>query len=133
VNDSAKLLDTAKSHGMDGSMVEPDWPPLTIAEVRDVLTKFPHAGKPTGILSISPRPFSAASVIETKEHRLFVKRHARSVRDREGLAEEHRFMAHLRSQGISVPRVLETDAGLTALQSTDWTYEVHEIPDGCDL
>ena len=44
----------------------------------------------------SPRPLSAAVVVETDAARVFVKRHHRGVRDSDTLAEEHRFMAHLR-------------------------------------
>jgi hypothetical protein len=32
---------TVKAHGMDGTLVEPDWPPLTLAEVRVLLAEFP--------------------------------------------------------------------------------------------
>ena len=32
---------TGKAHGMDGTLVEPDWPPLTLAEVRALLGQFP--------------------------------------------------------------------------------------------
>lgn len=122
-----------KTHGLDGSLVEPDWPPLTLGEVRSVLAKMPGAGEPIEILSTSPRPFSAASVIETGNGKVFIKRHARSVREAEGLKEEHCFMQHLRSNGVDVPRVLSTDAGETAIEAGDWTYEVHEIPGGIDL
>jgi Ser/Thr protein kinase RdoA (MazF antagonist) len=125
--------EAAKTHGLDGSLVEPDWPSLTLAELRSVLKSFPEAASPVTIVSTSPRPFSAASVIETECGRIFVKRHARSVRDGEGLTEEHLFMAHLRSNGIAVPRVLATDSAETALESGDWTYEVHGIPNGVDL
>ena len=71
-----------------------------------MLAKMPEVGEPVEILSASPRPFSAASVVGTKRGRAFVKRHARSVRDAEGLREEHRFMEHLGQNGIEVPRVL---------------------------
>ena len=47
--------------------------------------------------------------------------------------EEHRFMQHLRANGISVPRVFDNHSGVTALESADWTYEVHDIPAGIDL
>lgn len=124
---------TTKAHGLDGSLVEPDWPPLTIDEVRTVLKEFPAVSRPASIISVSPRPFSAASVIETAHHKIFVKRHARSVRDAEGLTEEHRFMAHLRAHGVCVPQVFATESGNTALESGEWTYEVHEIPAGIDL
>lgn len=123
----------AKAHGLDGSLVEPDWPPLTIEEVRTVLKEFPDAGAPTRISSTSPRPFSAASVIEIDRRKVFVKRHARPVRDTKGLLEEHGFMTHLLAHGISVPRVLATDSGETAFEFGDWTYEVHGIPAGLDL
>jgi hypothetical protein len=42
---------TVKAHGMDGTLVEPDWPPLTLAEVRALLSQFPACGEPIEILS----------------------------------------------------------------------------------
>lgn len=127
------LSTTAKAHGLDGALVEPDWPPLTLNEVRVLLENFPAAGAPIAILSASPRPFSAASVVETIRGRVFIKRHARAVRDPEGLMEEHRFMRHLHAKGIGIPRVFENLSGQTAVESGNWTYEVHEIPEGVDL
>jgi Ser/Thr protein kinase RdoA (MazF antagonist) len=127
------LNETAKTHGLDGTLVEPDWPPLTFDEIRVLLKHFPAAGEPIAIASASPRPFSAASVVETPLGRVFVKRHAHSVRDAEGLMEEHRFMDHLRAKGIGVPSVLATSSGNTAVETREWTYEVHAIPAGVDL
>ena len=124
---------TAKTHGMDGTLVEPDWPPLTLAEVRMLLGQFLSCGEPIRILSISPRPFSAASVVATRGGRVFIKRHHRSVRDREGLLEEHRYLEHLFTHGTPVPRVLATTFGETAIETGEWTYEVHEAPEGADL
>jgi Ser/Thr protein kinase RdoA (MazF antagonist) len=124
---------SAKAHGMDGTLVEPDWPPLTLTEVRAVLAYYPECAGPVEILSFSPRPFSAASVVAVGSGRVFVKRHPRMVRDAEGLAEEHVFMAHLRRKGAAVPRVLTTEIGATAVESGAWTYEVHETPAGVDL
>jgi len=124
---------TAKAHGLDGRLVEPDWPPLTLAEVRALLSIFPDCGEPIEILSVSPRPFSAASVVATKGGRVFIKRHSQKVRDREGLLEEHRFMKNLRTHGASVPRVLVATSGETAIEMDEWTYEVHEVPEGMDL
>jgi len=126
-------MSTAKAHGLDGTLVEPDWPPLTMNEVRTLLAEFPCCAEPVEILSVSPRPFSAASVVATKSGRVFVKRHARTVRDREGLLEEHRLMKHLREHGAAVPRVLATAAGETAIERGAWTFEVHEVPAGVDL
>ncbi|MGA8742590.1 MAG: phosphotransferase [Terracidiphilus sp.] len=122
-----------KAHGLDGTLVEPDWPPLNLDEVRTLLRSFPTAGDPIEILSSSPRPFSAAGVIRTSHGKVFIKRHARAVRDAEGLREEHRFMRHLCANGFEVPRILATAAAETAVEINDWTYEVHEIPAGLDL
>lgn len=124
---------TAKAHGMDGTLVEPDWPPLALGEVRTLLAQFPGLGEPIQILSVSPRPFSAASVVATRGGRVFIKRHNRSVRDREGLLEEHRFLAHLLGAGAPVPRVFSDAAGETAIENGEWTYEVHEATGGVDL
>jgi Ser/Thr protein kinase RdoA (MazF antagonist) len=123
----------AQAHGIDGTWVEPDWAPLTLDEVRPILARFPHDLAPTRILTVSPRPFSAASVIATRHGRVFVKRHARAVRDREGLLEEHRFLAHLIANGAAVPCVLANEDGETAIELGEWTYEVHQAPLGVDL
>jgi Ser/Thr protein kinase RdoA (MazF antagonist) len=122
-----------KVHGMDGALTEPDWPPLSVEEVRSLLRQFPRAKGPIEILSTSPRPFSAASVVAAGEKCVFVKRHARAVRDRRSLVEEHRFLAYLRAHGAPVPVVLATDSGETAIENSEWTYEVHETPPGIDL
>jgi Ser/Thr protein kinase RdoA (MazF antagonist) len=124
---------TARVHGLDGRLVEPDWPPLTLGEVRALLSDFPNCGEPIEILSVSPRPFSAASVVATKNGRVFIKRHHRSVRDRDGLLEEHRFMQHLWEHGAPVPRVFAASSGETAIESGEWTFELHEVPEGVDL
>lgn len=127
------MTQPAKAHGMDGTMVEPDWPPLTEGEVCAVLEQYAECAGPYAIETVSPRPFSAASVVRTGAERVFVKRHARAVRDAEGLAEEHLFMEHLRAHGCGVPRVLQTRRGMSALESGAWCYEVHETPRGLDL
>lgn len=127
------VKETATAHGLDGSLVKPDWPPLTLAELRAVLSQFPAAGNPISILSTSPRPFSAASVVETSRGKIFVKRHARAVRGARGLGEEHRFMQHLRANGIGVPGVLATSSDGTAIEFDDRTYEVHQLAGGIDL
>jgi len=127
------MAKTKTAHGMDGSLVEPDWPPLTVDEARLILGLFPGVKEPIEILSASPRPFSAASVVRAGSRRLFVKRHARAVRDRDGLREEHQFMEYLRAAGIAVPEVLQSESGETAIEVNGWTYEVHEAPDGIDL
>ena len=123
----------ARAHGIDGTLVQPDWPPLTLDELRPILASFPHNIAPTRIVTVSPRPFSAASVVATRHGSVFVKRHAHSVRDREGLLEEHRFLAYLIANGAAVPRVLANHDGETAIELGEWTYEVHQAPLGVDL
>jgi Ser/Thr protein kinase RdoA (MazF antagonist) len=121
---------------MDGTLVSPDWPALTVAELRPLLAHYASVGEPIRIESPSPRPFSAAGVVATRggaEPRIFVKRHHQSVRDREGLLEEHQFLLHLLAHDVPVSRVLASTTGETAMQIGDWTYEVHEIPSGIDL
>jgi Ser/Thr protein kinase RdoA (MazF antagonist) len=124
---------TVKAHGMDGTLVNPDWPPLTLDEVGSLLAAFPEAGKPERIVFASPRPFSAAGVVRTAHGKVFVKRHHRAVRDRGGLLEEHRFLEHLRLHGAPVPRVLRDASGETAIERGEWTYEVHEAAEGVDV
>jgi Ser/Thr protein kinase RdoA (MazF antagonist) len=122
-----------KVHGMDGTLVEPDWQPLTLGELRLLFEQFPALGGPIAIVSKSPRPLSAACVVNTRAGRVFVKRHHCTVRDRDGLLEEHAFMTHLLHAGANVPGVIGSAAGKTAIAIGEWTYEVHEIPTGIDL
>ncbi|MGD0912543.1 MAG: phosphotransferase [Terracidiphilus sp.] len=122
-----------KTHGMDGTLVAPDWAPLSPAELRALFTRFPALAGPIEIMTESPRPLSAAGLVKTAAGQVFVKRHARAVRDRQGLAEEHRFMAHLRDRGAGVPSVLADAEGETAIEIGDWTYEVHSAAEGIDL
>jgi Ser/Thr protein kinase RdoA (MazF antagonist) len=118
---------------MDGSLVVPDWPPLALDEIRALLKHFRGCEEPIQIRSVSPRPFSAASVVSTGSGSVFIKRHHRTVRDREGLLEEHRFLTFLWTRGAAVPRVLQADSGETAIEAGEWIYEVHETPEGVDL
>lgn len=127
------MTTTIKAHGLDGDLVAPDWPPLTGPETLALLSRFPECDGPIEILSVSPRPFSAASVVAIGAKRVFVKRHPRAVRNREGLLEEHRFLEHLRKRGAPVAQVLATDKGETAIETGDWTYEVHAAMEGLDL
>ncbi|MGA2571834.1 MAG: phosphotransferase [Terracidiphilus sp.] len=124
---------TIKAHGMDGTLVEPDWPPLELAELHTLFLRFPDLGEPAQIVSVSPRPLSAAGIVATRNGRVFVKRHHRAVRDPEGLLEEHRFLSHLLARCVPVPRVLASVSGETAIEIGEWTYEIHDTPAGIDL
>jgi Ser/Thr protein kinase RdoA (MazF antagonist) len=122
-----------KAHGLEGNLVEPDWPALKLDELNGLLRRFPQAQKAERILSFSPRPFSAASVVATPLGKVFVKRHHRSVRDRNSLLEEHRWLAYLSRRDTLVKRPLEDRSGETAVEIGEWTYEVHPVGDGLDL
>jgi Ser/Thr protein kinase RdoA (MazF antagonist) len=130
-------MNEATAHGLKGEWTRPDWPPLTLEFARRVLGKFPEVGEAREILSVSPRPFSSASVIRTQRGEVFLKRHAVMVRSVRELEEEHRFMRHLPANGIAVPRVFQAENGETAVlvedQDGTWCCEVQSVPQGVDL
>lgn len=117
-------------------LVEPDWPPLTPGEVKRALVRSGLPGAASARLSItwhSPRPFSAAGIVEMRspggaDARSFVKRHHGLVRTVAELADEHRFSAHLAVHEVPVAAVV---AGPVALGG--FTYEAHEVLSGLDL
>jgi Ser/Thr protein kinase RdoA (MazF antagonist) len=123
-----------KSHGLTGELTRPDWPPLTLAEVDRLLRSFPQAAGAVRMVSHSPRPFSSGSVVETRGEPVFVKRHARSVRERAGLLEEHRLISHLAHEipDLVRPPLADRD-GETVVGAGDWTYEVHPLARGLDV
>lgn len=125
-------------HGMGKEPAQPDWPPLTEAEVGAVLARYgePSAG-PGGeraeITWWSPRPMSAAALVRGTATNFFVKRHDLRVRTAAQLAAEHAFAGHLRAQGLTVPAVRRTPDGATTVASGQVVYEVHEVAAGIDL
>lgn len=126
-------MHTQRVHGLTNDWTEPDWPFLTVPELDRILRAFPDARGARAILTYSPRPFSAASIVETPRGNVFVKRHSAAVRDREGLLEEHRLLRHLELCEAKVVHVMANDAGETVIAEPPWTYEVHSIPRGYDL
>ena len=125
-------------HGMGQDLVEPDWPPLTSAELTAVLARYPQAGPGNGAGGgarpawHSPRPMSAAALVTWPGGTVFVKRHHMAVRTAGQLAAEHEFLAHLRSHGIPVPPVLRAAGGGTVVQLGTFAYEVHGVAPGLD-
>ncbi|MFD2329089.1 phosphotransferase enzyme family protein [Cohnella sp. GCM10020058] len=124
-----------QAHGMSAELVRPDWAPIALEEANRLLSRYAaDIGEATALVWHSPRPFSSAAIAETSGGgRLFVKRHHHSVRDVEGLNEEHRFIRHLRANGIPVSVILEGRDGATAYAMDEWTYEVHRLAQGTDL
>lgn len=120
-------------HGMGTDMAAPSWPAITAEEAATVVAQFPAAGPLEHVHWHSPRPFSAAALIETGQGMFLLKRHHRRMRTPDQLGAEHRFIAHLRTR-ITVPEVMTlaaSDSG--ALARGDWTYELHRKAPGVDL
>jgi Ser/Thr protein kinase RdoA (MazF antagonist) len=125
-------------HGMGTDLVEPDWPPLTTDEVGVVLAAYDpssaaRSAEPARILWHSPRPMSAAALVEHHGGVVVVKRHDPRVRTVAQLGAEHMFARHLRRHGAGVPAVLRTRRGATATRHEGFVYEVHEQAEGLDL
>lgn len=115
---------TARVHGMGRELVAPDWPPLTLAEVSPVLGSLGLQAH--RVTWSSPRPLSAAALVQAEGRTVFVKRHARAVRTADAVAVEHAFARHLAGRGLPVPDVLGTRA------DGQWTHEVHAAGSGDD-
>ena len=120
-------------HGMAGDHEAAVWPALALAEVRDLLACYAHLGTPLRITWHSPRPLSAACLVQCANAIVFVKRHHHSVRTVATLSEEHHFIEHLRNGGVPIPAVLRDTAGRTARARGEWTYEVHAHATGMDV
>ena len=120
-------------HGMGKELVDPDWHPLTSGEVHEVLAGYRPPGPVGDVITWhSPRPMSAAALVDWTGGTVFVKRHDVRVRTPGQLAAEHAFIEHLRARGIPAPAVLRTREGGTAARRGDWVYEVHAAAPGVD-
>lgn len=111
----------------------PTWPAITHEEAAVVLACYPAAGPIEGLSWHSPRPFSAATLVDTAHGAVLLKRHDRRVRTVAGLAEEHAFITHLATAGAPVPEVMRTADGASAVALGEWTYELHRQGAGDDL
>jgi Ser/Thr protein kinase RdoA (MazF antagonist) len=74
----------------------------------------------------SPRPWSAAAIVDTRGGPLFVKRHDRRVRDDAALAAEHAFVEHLRRNDFPTPAIMG------ARRDGPWRYEISALAPGED-
>ncbi|MEO7073041.1 MAG: phosphotransferase [Rhodanobacter sp.] len=120
-------------HGMAGNHVPAHWPPLTAEEVRAVLATYPVIGEVRAITWHSPRPLSAACLVQCAHAQVFIKRHHAHVRSVTMLEQEHRFSDHLRAAGMPIPPVLRDNRGRSACALQHWVYEVHARAEGIDL
>lgn len=119
-------------HSMGTALEPPAWPAITDEEARHVLDGF-GAGRLVALRWHSPRPFSAAVLLDTGSGTLLLKRHHLSVRMPDALAEEHDFIAHLRDAGLAVPDVCAASDGTGSISWGTWTYELHGVGAGSDL
>jgi Ser/Thr protein kinase RdoA (MazF antagonist) len=124
---------THRVHGMGTALEVPTWPAITADEAAAILACFPSAGALEAVAWHSPRPFSAAGLVEAKRGTFLLKRHHRQVRSPTGLAEEHRLIAHLGARGVSVPEILIASDGTSAVAEGAWTYELQRRAPGLDL
>ncbi len=120
-------------HGMGTALKPPTWPAIAAAEAETILGRFPAAGRLIDIIWHSPRPFSAAALIEAEQGTYFLKRHHQKVRSASGLVQEHLYIAHLRAAGLSVTDVMAMSDGASAIALGEWTYELHRRAPGIDL
>ncbi|WP_066093841.1 phosphotransferase enzyme family protein [Xanthomonas massiliensis] len=127
------MNDTHLMHGLGAAAIAADWPALREDEVDRVLARAGLPGVLRGLRWHSPRPFSAAAAADTRLGTLFVKRHHRRLRDVATLAEEHRFIEHLRARGLPVPALLRDGGGHSAFADGHWTYEIQRAATGEDL
>ena len=122
-------------HGMVNDLVVPDWPAITEAEASEVLGHYvedPSRANVATVLWRSPRPMSAAALVELESRTYFLKRHDVRVRSRERLALEHAFVDHVRSRGLNTPAVLAARDGSTVHEREQVLYEVYERAAGVD-
>jgi Ser/Thr protein kinase RdoA (MazF antagonist) len=120
-------------HGMGTALEAPTWPAITADQAGAILACFATAGRLTALDWHSPRPFSAAALLQTDAGAFVLKRHHQRVRTPAALAPEHRFMAHLRAAGLAVPEVVTAGDGRGAIARDGWTYELHRQAPGLDL
>ncbi|EIZ80780.1 aminoglycoside phosphotransferase [Novosphingobium sp. Rr 2-17] len=120
-------------HGMGTALEVPTWPAITMVEAEAILARFPAAGRLAALRWHSPRPFSAATLVETDEGDFLLKRHHCLLRTPAALAEEHAFMAHLLAAGLTVPEIVNARDGTGSVAQGEWTYELHRKAPGIDL
>lgn len=127
---------TSSSHrvqGLNNDEVAADWPPISTADLAWLRQRFPQLDAGSQPHWHSPRPLSAAAIVNGTRGPVFIKRHHHSVRSAAGLEEEHHFIAHLAAAGVPVVQVLAATDGHTAVEHGEWTFELHAVGVGEDL
>lgn len=120
-------------HGMGEAWEAPVWPAITDAEAARILAHFPDAGDFRALHWHSPRPFSAAALVECSAGMVFLKRHHQRLRCAKALHEEHDFIRHLQGNGQSIPAIYRDADGNSVRTDGPWVYELHQQGQGQDL
>ncbi|MFC9876476.1 phosphotransferase enzyme family protein [Nocardia salmonicida] len=120
-------------------LAEPTWPALTDDEIARAIAATWDGSPLAEIEWRGARPLSSTVGVRSADGaRLVVKRMPARLRDEVALAEEHRFMAHLRDRGIPVSEVLAAVGDWAQLPPADnrpgpeFVYEVHRAGAGED-
>lgn len=129
----AAPLASHRVHGMGAALETPTWPAITAVEAEAILARFPGTGRLVGLRWHSPRPFSAATLLQTSRGEFLLKRHHKRLRSPESLAQEHAFIASLRAAGLPVPEIMASVERAGVIAQGDWTYELHRKASGIDL
>lgn len=119
--------------GLNNDEVAADWPPISAADIAWLSARYPQLGGHSQPRWHSPRPLSAAAIVDGTRDAVFIKRHHHSVRSAACLEEEHHFIAHLAAAGVPVVQVLAATDGHTAVEHGEWTFELHAVGAGDDL
>jgi Ser/Thr protein kinase RdoA (MazF antagonist) len=110
----------------DLKVVDAYWPALTDEELAWLFSGLPELGAYVKRLTVSARPLTAASRVLTTQGEVFVKRHARRVREPNVLEREHELVNALAGQGFPTPRVL------ARAEQGEFVYEVQQTARGED-
>ena len=119
--------------GLNNDEVAADWPPISTRDIGWLREHYPQLDGQSQARWHSPRPLSAAAIVDGAQGAVFIKRHHHSVRSAACLEEEHRFIAHLAAAGLPVVQVLAAADGHTAVEQGEWTFELHAVGVGDDL
>ncbi|MFF2087203.1 phosphotransferase enzyme family protein [Nocardia sp. NPDC058176] len=139
VDEQTRIMTDDHVFGMgDAPLVEPTWPTLTEDEIARAVAATWDGVEVAAVEWHSPRPLSSTVGVRVADgEQLVVKRLPLRLRDRAALAEEYRFMAHLRTRGIPVPEVraavgdwAPSRGGLSEFGG--FIYEVHRVGVGED-
>jgi Ser/Thr protein kinase RdoA (MazF antagonist) len=125
-----------ESSGFPGGA--PETEPISEAEAREVLERYPEAGSflqlgraPDGSSSESPVVAGRVrTIVETQRSSYYLTRRTAAVSARGTLRWRHRVGSHLRGKGLQVPLAAASAEGDTVVEREGYLYELLERPSG---